>query len=128
MMAEKKVSDLLQKTKDDSWFEENVVNNAPAIMSVFANLMVIAADVRAYDVVYRLTDSWWKALLAALSCGVTFLIWELCWQYNSTTTGWRRISLAMAGLAFITSIFLGVADYLQFDGKYANWLLGGVVV
>lgn len=123
----KKISDLLQESKADGWFQENVVSHAPVIMAIFANLVVIAADVRAYDVVYRLTGVWWQALYASLACAVPFVLWEIGWQYNHTTEGWRRVSLGMAGLAFFTSIFLGIADYLNFTGKWADVLLIGVV-
>lgn len=127
-MADKKISDLLNKNKGN-WFEDNVVANAPLIMAIFANFVVIVADVRVYEVVYRLTGSWWKALSSSLACAIPFIIWEIAWQYNHTTEGWRKWSLAMAGLAFVTSIFLGVADFLNFQGEYwTNILLGGVVI
>jgi hypothetical protein len=127
-VSTKKVADLITDQKDDSGFEKYIVNNAPLLMGIFANAMVIFADVRAYDVVYKLTGVWWKALSASAACAIPFLLWEIAWQYNSTTDGWRKVSLVMAGVAFITSIFLGVADFLQFDGVWTSWLLGGVVV
>lgn len=127
-MEKKKVSDLLLAGKKENWFENNIVANAPAIMAVFANAVVIFADYRAYDVVYQLTGVWWKALAASLACAVPFLLWEIGWQYNHTTENWRLASLGMAGLAFLTSIVLGVADYLQFTGKWADVLLAGVVI
>lgn len=128
MNEKKKVSDLLQEQRQESFFQQHVVANAPLIMAVFANIVVIIADVRAYDVVFRLTGSWWKALYASLACAIPFILWEIGWQYNHTTDGWRRTSLAMAGLAFGTSIFLGVADYLNFTGVWTDILLSGVVV
>jgi hypothetical protein len=127
-MAEKKVSDLLQNQNKTSFFEQYVVSNAPLIMAMFANFVVIVADVRAFDVVYQLTGSWWKALSASLACAIPFILWEISWQYNHTTDGWRSASLVMAGIAFGTSIVLGVADFLQFTGQWADLLLGGVVV
>lgn len=127
-MEKKKVSDLLTQSKSEGWFESTVVANAPLIMGWFANIVVIIADVRAYDVVFRLTGSWWKALSASLACAIPFILWEIAWQYNHTTERWRKASLLMAGFAFATSLFLGVADYLNFTGVWANWLLGGVVV
>lgn len=127
-MAEKKVADFLLSEQQDSWMERYIVSNAPAIMAFFANFVVIVADIRAYDVVYQLTGSWWKALSASLACAVPFILWEISWQYNHTTEGWRKASLFMAGVAFGTSIFLGVADFLQFTGAWTNLLLGGVVV
>lgn len=127
-MEKKKVSDLLVSQKNDSWTERYLVNNAPALMGLFANFVVIVADVRAYDVVYHLTGVWWKALLASLACAVPFLLWEISWQYNHTTENWRKASLGMAGLAFVTSLILGIADYLQFTGEWTNVLLGGMVV
>lgn len=122
----KNVADLLTDDKKSAW--DSVVENAPLIMAVFSNFIVIVADVRVYDVMYRLTGSWWKALLSSLACAIPFIIWEIAWQYNHTTEGWRFASLSMAGLAFATSLFLGVADYLQFTGAWTDWLLGGVVV
>jgi hypothetical protein len=113
--------------KSNGWFEDNIVANAPLIMGVFANLLVLAMSVRAFDVVFRLTGVWWKALFAALSSEVAFLLWEIGWRYNKTTDFWRKVSLVMAGLAFFTSLFLGVADYLNFTGFWANVLLVGVV-
>lgn len=127
-MRNKKVSDLLIQSQEDGWFERVIVANAPLIMGWFANIVVIIADVRAYDVVYRLTGSWWKALSASLACAVPFILWEIAWQYNHTTENWRKTSLGMAGFAFATSLFLGVADFLNFTGGWTNWLLGGVVV
>jgi hypothetical protein len=126
-MNEKKVSDLLQSDKE-SWFQDKIVSNAPSIIGIFANFVVIFADIRAYDVVYRLTDSWWKALSASLACAIPFILWEIGWQYNHTTETWRGWSLAMAGLAFGTSVFLGVADYLNFTGEWTGVLMGGVVI
>lgn len=127
-MEKKKISDLLQGGKKTNWFEEKVVANAPVIMAVFANAVVIFADYRAYDVIYQLTGVWWKALAASLACAIPFILWEIGWQYNHTTENWRIASLCMAGLAFLTSVILGVADYLQFTGEWANFLLAGVVI
>lgn len=124
-MNDKRIVDLLDNS---SWFQDNIVSNAPVIIAVFANFVVIFADVRAYDVVYKLTGSWWKALSASLACAIPFILWEIGWQYNHTTDAWRRWSLFMAGIAFFTSIFLGVADFLNFSGEWADILLGGVVV
>lgn len=126
-MSDKKIASLLQDEKG-SWFQENIVANAPIIIGLFANFVVIVADIRAYDVVYTLTGSWWKALSASLACAVPFILWEIGWQYNHTTDFWRKVSLVMAGLAFATSIFLGIADYLNFTGEWTNYLLGGVIV
>lgn len=127
-MKEKKIADLLQENKG-SWIEEYVISNAPTLMAIFANFVVLIAEVRVYDVMYNLTGSWWKALSASFACAVPFILWEVAWQYNHTTDSWRTASLAMAGLAFVTSILLGVADFLNFTGEYwSNFLLGGVVV
>jgi len=126
-MNDKRIVDLLDDN-NSSWFQDNIVSNAPVIIAVFANFVVIFADVRAYDVVYKLTGSWWKALSASLACAIPFILWEIGWQYNHTTDAWRRWSLFMAGIAFFTSIFLGVADFLDFSGEWADILLGGVVV
>ena len=128
-MQNKKISDLLQEEKEVGWFQENIVANAPAIIAVFANFVVIFADYRVYDVIYQLTGSWWKALASSLACAVPFLLWEIGWQYNATTEGWRRVSLVMAGIAFLTSIVLGIADYIGMTSMaWANLLLGSVVV
>lgn len=126
-MSDKKVSDLLRE-KNDSWFKVNVAGNAPFLMAVFANFVVLVADYRVYDVIYQMTGSWWKALSASLACAVPFVLWEIGWQYNHTTENWRVISLLMAGLAFLTSIVLGVADFVGFTNEWADILLGGVVV
>lgn len=126
-MSDKKIADLLGNN-DSNWFQDKVVGNAPVIIAVFANFVVIFADIRAYDVIYQLTGSWWKALSASLACAIPFILWEIGWQYNHTTDAWRTWSLVMAGVAFFTSIFLGVADYLQFTGEWTDILLGGVVV
>lgn len=126
-MSDKKVSDLLRE-KNDSWFKVNVAGNAPFLMAVFANFVVLVADYRVYDVIYQMTGSWWKALSASLACAVPFVLWEIGWQYNHTTENWRVISLIMAGLAFLTSIVLGVADFVGFTNEWADILLGGVVV
>lgn len=128
MDEKRKVSDLLQDQKVNM-FEEYIVGNAPTIMAVFANLVVIFADYRAFDVIYKMTGVWWQALAASLACAVPFILWEIAWQYNHTTENWRKASLFMAGLAFATSIVLGVADYLQFTaGYWSDLLLAGVVV
>ena len=128
-MSEKKIADFIQKNHGDGWFHEKVVANAPVLMAVFANFVVLVAEIRVFDVMYILTGSWWKALSASLACAVPFVLWEIAWQYNHTTEEWRTASLIMAGIAFVTSVFLGVADFLNFTGEYwANFLLGGVVV
>lgn len=128
-MADKKsIASLLQDEQQDGWFDRNIIANSPAIIGVFANFVVIFADYRVYDVIYRMTGIWWRALSASLACAVPFMLWELAWQYNHTTEGWRKASLLMAGLAFVTSIVLGVADYVGFDVAYADVLLGGVVI
>ena len=127
-MKQKKVADLLQQD-NGNWFQDSVVSSAPAIMGAFANLVVLFAEIRVFDVVYRLTGVWWKALGASFACAVPFLLWEIGWQYNHTTESWRKISLGMAGLAFVTSIILGVADYVGIVGaEWADFLLGAVVI
>ena len=79
--------------------------------------------------IYSLTGIWWKALAASLACAVPFILWEIGWQYNHTTENWRMTSLGMAGVAFATSIFLGVADYIGLTSPaWADFLLGSVVV
>jgi hypothetical protein len=124
----KKITDLLNESKGN-WFEENIVGHAPLIMAIFANFVVVVADVRVYDVMFQITGSWWKALSSSLACAIPFVIWEIAWQYNHTSDNWRTTSLAMAGLAFGTSIVLGVADFLNFtDAYWSNILLGGVVI
>jgi len=76
-----------------------------------------------------LTGIWWKALAASFACAVPFILWEIGWQYNHTTENWRKASLAMAGLAFLTSIVLRVADYVGMTSpEWANFLLASVVV
>jgi len=126
-MSDKKVADLLHEKKSN-WFDVNIVGNAPFLMALFANAVVLFADYRVYDVMYTMTGSWWKALSASLACAVPFVLWEIGWQYNHTTDGWRVVSLCMAGLAFLTSIILGIADYVGFTADWADILLGGVVV
>jgi|SRR5262245_3431371 len=127
-MTGKTVTQLLQKD-ERNWFDRYVVGNAPRIMGVLSNFVVIVADVRVYDVVYRLTDNnVWKALSASFACAIPFIAWEIAWQYNHTTEGWRKGSLFMAGIAFAASIFLGVADFMNFTGAWTDWLLGGIVV
>lgn len=126
-MEKKKISDFLQEQKGN-WFDDYVVANAPLIMAVFANFVVIFADYRAYDVIFKLTGIWWKALAASLACAIPFILWEIGWQYNHTTDNWRIASLVMAGLAFGTSVGLGIADYVGFTSAWADMLLAGVVV
>jgi hypothetical protein len=132
-MSEKKtVAGLLQaQNEEEGWISKNVVGNAPLIVAAFSNVVVIVSDVRAYDVIYGLTQSIWKALAASFACAIPFIMWEVSWQYNHTTEGWRKGSLIMAGIAFITSIILGVADFIptaDTDATVAVWLLGGVVI
>ena len=127
-MSDKGIASLLQ-TEKQGFFERNIVSNAPVIIVVFANAVVLFADYRVYDVMYAITGSWWKALSASLACAVPFFLWEISWQYNHTTDGWRTTSLVMAGLAFTTSIILGVADFVGMtSGEWQTILLGGVVV
>ena len=126
-MNEKKISDLLQS--DGNNFSDRIVAQAPLIMVIFANIVIIIADVRAYDVLYTLTGSWWKSAMAVVGgCAAPFVIWELSWSYNHTTESWRTISLLMAGFAFATSLFLGIADYTGWQGAWTGWLLAGVVL
>jgi hypothetical protein len=127
-MSDKKIADLLQGDSGN-WFSTKVVANAPLIMALFANVVIIVADIRAYDVLQTLTDSWWKSAMAVIGgCAIPFVIWEISWQYNHTTEMWRTISLIMAGFAFATSLFLGVADYTGWQGVWTDWLLVGVVL
>jgi hypothetical protein len=131
MSDKKTVAGLIQKENDDGFMEKYVVSNAPLIVAVFCNIVVIISDYRAYDVVFNLTGEVWKALSASLACAIPFLMWEISWQYNHTTNAWRTVSLVMAGIAFATSIVLGVTDFIatpDSDVVVANWLLGGVVI
>ena len=129
MSDRKSIASLLTDEQKEGWFETNIVANAPLIIGLFSNLVVIFADYRAYDVIYSLTGIWWKALAASLACAVPFILWEIGWQYNHTTENWRMTSLGMAGVAFATSIFLGVADYIGLTSPaWADFLLGSVVV
>ena len=129
MSDRKSIASLLTDEQKEGWFETNIVANAPLIIGLFSNLVIIFADYRAYDVIYSLTGVWWKALAASLACAVPFILWEIGWQYNHTTENWRMTSLGMAGVAFATSIFLGVADYIGLTSPaWADFLLGSVVV
>lgn len=123
-----RISEMLQEQEGEGWFARTFVAHAPLIVAIFANFVVVISDVRAYDVVYRLTTSWWKALAASLACAIPFIIWEIAWQYNHTTDSWRKTSLGMAGLAFGMSIFLGVADFLYTSVEWANLILVSVVI
>jgi len=126
-MSDKKISDLLQQ--DSSDWRDKIVSSAPLLMVIFANVVIIIADVRAYDVLMTLTGYWWKSAMAVIGgCAVPFIIWEISWQYNHTTEGWRTTSLIMAGFAFVTSLFLGIADYTGWQGEWTNYLLAGVVL
>jgi len=124
------VADLISGEKsEESWFRRKIIANAPFVIVIFANFVVIFADVRAYHVVFQLTGIWWQALGASLACAIPFLLWEIGWQYNYTTDNWRRLSLLMAGLAFVTSIVLGIADYIGMSSiEWANLLLALVVL
>jgi len=125
-LTQKKVSDLLQA---DSGWRDKIVDSAPMLMVIFANVVIIIADIRAYDVLNTLTGSWWKSAMAVVGgCAIPFIIWELSWQYNHTTEAWRTTSLFMAGFAFATSLFLGVADYTGWEGSWTSYLLAGVVI
>lgn len=130
-MEKKTVASLLESQKKDNFWEKSVISNAPLIVALFSNIVVVISDVRAYDVIYNLTQSWWKALAASFACAVPFIMWEIAWQYNHTTETWRKWSLVMAGAAFMTSIVLGVADFIptaDSNEVVAAWLLGGVVI
>lgn len=129
MSDKKTVAGLFEDERESVW-QKWVVGNAPTIVAIFANFVVIVSDIRAYDVIYQLTGSLWKALAASLACAAPFIIWEIAWQYNHTSDQWRTVSLLMAGLAFGTSLVLGVADYIVTDpdNVLAAWLLGGVVI
>lgn len=119
------------ETDDENFVERYIISNMPIILLVFANLGIIAADYRAYDVLLTLLGKPWKAALAvAFSCAIPFVLWEMAWQYKYATTNWRRVSLGMAFLAFATSIVYGIADFVLVDGQTVNPVLltSGAVV
>ena len=62
MSDRKNIAELLQDEEKEGWFERNIVSNAPAIVGIFSNIVVIVADYRAFDVIYNLTGIVWKAL------------------------------------------------------------------
>ena len=132
MSDKKTVAGLLQAQQaNEGWIEKHVISNAPLLVVAFSNLVVIISDWRAYDVIYNLSGSVWKALAASFACAIPFIMWEVSWQYNHTTEAWRKVSLVMAGLAFVTSVGLGVADFVptaDSNSVVAAWLLGGVVI
>ena len=129
----KSVLDMLNE-KEENLIEKYVISNMPIILMIFANLGIIVADYRAYDVLNILTGSSWKALMAVVfSCAVPFVLWELAWQYKFATDGWRTVALCMAFLSFGTSIIYGLADYVgAYDSNGVNMmatvLIGGAVV
>ncbi len=128
-MNDKKISSFLQ-SEESSWIDwiEDLTEYAPVLLAIFSNAAVIFADYRAFDVMYQMTGIWWKALSASLACAIPFILWEIAWQYSHVAKSWRTTSLLMAGVAFATSIILGIADYVGFTSDYADLLLGGVVV
>lgn len=121
-----------EEENEEGFFEKHVISNMPMVLLVFANIGIIAADYRGYDVLLALTGEPWKALLVVLfSCALPFVLWEFAWQYKYATEQWRKIALAMAFVAFATSIVYGVADYVLVNGKTVSSALltgGGVVL
>ena len=49
MSDRKSIASLLTDEQKEGWFETNIVANAPLIIGLFSNLVVIFADYRAYD-------------------------------------------------------------------------------
>lgn len=112
---------IFSEQEEEGWVEKYIISNMPTFLLVFANIGVIVSDYRAIDVLTMTLNSPWKAWLAVIfSCAIPFLMWEMAWQYKHTTDKWRGASLAMAGVSFATSVFYGVADYVNLSDVYAN--------
>ena len=104
---------MLDQAEKELESKGNISDYAPVIVLVFANLAVLFGEVRVYDVIYKLSGEWWKALGSTLSTGIPFILWEIAWQYRAASGLQRGLAIGGAALAFITAVVLGVADFLQ---------------
>ena len=104
---------MLDQAEEELEKKGSISDFAPVIVLVFANLAVLFGEVRVYDVIYKLSGEWWKALGSTLSTGIPFILWEIAWQYRAASDLQRVLAIVGAALAFLTAVILGIADFLQ---------------
>lgn len=112
-----------------SWFEKNAVGVAYWV----ANTLIVVGEFRVYDFVYRSTGSVGLSVLAVLTVGIPFLLWEVLWKQRLANKTQTNLSFFMGLFTLLIAVTVGVADYVvagvggQTLAEKAQPLLLGVV-
>lgn len=118
MSGKKGVFDIKKRREDISKY-------APEISFWVASILIILGEVRVYDVVYRLTNSYFLASCALSVTGLLFFIWKNNWQYPIATDFQKNISLVGMIASLGVAVWIGGLDYYISSGILPSNLNGG---
>lgn len=90
------------------WWEKNAVNIAAFVF----NLFVVVGEWRVYDFVRRATASIALSVLAVLTVGLPFLLYELLWKQRMANKKQRKLSFSMALGSLCVTAIVGALDYI----------------
>lgn len=111
-------------------FLHRISHSAPALAIIVVDLLVIAAEIRVWDMGMTMTKSGWKAIGFVLISAVPFYLAQALWIYPRGNT-WQKIIAVGIGVGGLgTSAMFGRADlFLGYDLQMdAAYLLNAVIL
>lgn len=100
-----------------------LTHSAPAIALIVVDILVVAAEIRVWDVGMQMTGSGWKAIGFVLVSALPFYLAQLLWIYPRGNFWQKAIALLVGVGGLTTSAVFGRADLffgydLQLDASY----------
>jgi len=111
-------------------FMHRFSHSAPALAMVVVDLLVIAAEIRVWDMGMEMTKNGWKAVSFVLISAIPFYLAQALWIYPRGNVGQKIIALAVGAGGLFTSAVFGRADlFLGYDLQMdAAYLLNSVIL
>lgn len=92
---------------------KDLPNGAPAIVAIIADLVMLVAEIRVYEVGYKLTGVFWLAIGFVAISSIPFYLGQLAWLYNKANKAQRVTAIILIFMGLIVSAYYGLADFLM---------------